>query len=53
MAKYRARGIWNETGRDSWVTTVWRKSEKEAKEDIAAFCNPGRYKKSSLRIIKK
>jgi hypothetical protein len=37
MTQYRARGHYKRTNRDSWVTTVWRFSEKEAHDDIRMF----------------
>ena len=44
--KYRARGRYKRTNRESWVTTVWRETEKEAKEDIEMFANYGNYSKT-------
>ena len=35
--KYRARGHYRPTNRDNWITTVWRDTEKEAKDDIRMF----------------
>lgn len=35
--KFRARGIYKPTGRDSFLTTVWRDTAKEAQADIAMF----------------
>jgi hypothetical protein len=37
MTEYRARGHYTPTDRDSWITTVWRKTRKEAEQDITAF----------------
>jgi len=34
---YRARGVYEGTSRDSWLTTVWRRSKEEASSDIVAF----------------
>ena len=37
--KYRARGHYIPTGRESWVTTCWRDTKEEAEQDIRCFCN--------------
>ena len=35
--RYRARGVYMPTGKESWITALWRDTEKEAKEDIECF----------------
>jgi len=50
--KYRARGHWLPTGRDSWITTVWRATEKEAQQDIAGFAETTK-RYSKTWIVKK
>lgn len=35
--KYRARGHYKPTNRNSWITTVWRNTRKEAQDDIKMF----------------
>ena len=47
--KYRARGKYRRTNRDSWITTVWRASEQEAKDDIKMFGHGY----DNARIVKK
>ena len=37
MLLFRARGHYRSTNRDSWVTTVWRGTRKEAEDDIACY----------------
>ena len=34
---YRARGIYEPTGRNAWLTNVWRRTYQEAQSDITAF----------------
>jgi hypothetical protein len=52
MAQYRPRGVYKKTNRDSWISTVWYNTKKEA-EDFAKSQGvvTGRYTK--IRIIKK
>lgn len=38
---YRARGRYNPTGRESWVTTVWRRNREEAEDDLKFFASGG------------
>ena len=51
--KYRARGNYKKTKRDSWVTTVWRATEKEAQDDIKEFASYGNYNKTWIVPKKK
>jgi len=50
MTKYRPRGTYIKTNRDSWISTQWYDSKKDA-EDFAKSNGSGRYK--NIRIIKK
>ena len=34
---YRGRGIYEGTGKESYITTVWRRSEQEVNDDIKMF----------------
>jgi hypothetical protein len=34
---YRARGVYKGTGKEGYLTTVWRSSHAEAKSDAKAF----------------
>jgi len=45
MPKYRARGHYIPTDRDSWVTTVWRNTEQEAINDLKYYADGNRYLK--------
>jgi len=45
---YRARGKYDLSNKDSWVTTVWRRTKKEAEDDLKMF-TPGRYK--NIRVV--
>lgn len=46
---YRARYT---GGRGAWVTTIWRRTEQEAKDDIMMFAsNPQRYGFDGVEII--
>lgn len=50
MKHYRAKGIYLKTGRDSFLTNVWRKTREEAEEDIKLYGDK-RYKEGSLRVV--
>ena len=47
--KYRARGKYKRTKRDSFLTTVWRSTPQEAQRDIAMFGT----RHTNLRVITK
>jgi len=49
--KYRARGRYTPTGRDSFVTTVWRETPQEAFKDITTFSAGKTH--TNLRVIAK
>jgi len=34
---YRARGVYKGTGRETWVTTCWRRSRAEAQSDLKTY----------------
>ena len=44
---YRARGKYDMSNRDSWVTNCWRRSKEEAEMDVKSF-TPGRYKDTQI-----
>lgn len=47
--RYRARGKYDLSNRESWVTTVWRETKQEAEQDARAWGN--RY--TGLRVVSK
>ena len=49
--KYRGRGVSKKTGRESYVTTVWRNTRNEVIDDIMMFGY--HYKRGSLKIVTK
>jgi hypothetical protein len=46
---YRARGRYTGTGRESWITKSWRRTEDSAKSDIIMFGN--RYTHTSIKKL--
>ena len=34
MKQHRARGFYIPTGKESWITKVWRATKEEAEDDI-------------------
>lgn len=49
--KYRPRGLHLPTGRDSFITTVWYDTSKEAKDAVKMFGADKRH--TNIRIIEK
>ena len=50
MKMYRARGKYDLSNRESWVTNRWRRTKAEAELDVKVFTT-GRYK--DVKIIEK
>ena len=48
---YRAKGRFPGKQKETWITTSWRQTVKEAEDDIKMFGKPHRYK--NIRIVKK
>ena len=47
---FRARGTYSGTGKESYITNVWRRSKEEAQSDIDTL-NTGRY--TNTKIIER
>lgn len=45
MTQFRARGIYREMNRKSWVTTGWRNTAEEAEFDVRCYGDEIRYSK--------
>ena len=52
IKQYRARGVYLKTGRDSFLTTIWRKTREEAEKDITLYGDKS-YKEGSLRVVER
>lgn len=47
--RYRARGFYKGSSRESYITTVWRSTKKDAEDDVRMFG----HKYTNTRIVSK